>query len=168
MAAAVYRLLIVALLLGGVGMESQQSDTRPGQVRAEPIALTSSSPEASFIVRADTLASSPTVLALNFTRVVNPARTSLQIFVYLSYRTGEKPSAAPVRILLGNTSLYPADRPGGFRLRVSDAFGKLKAANATDARLVIEMERIHPAEPWSQVEVTVAPPQWRSKDANIG
>jgi hypothetical protein len=66
-------------------------------------------------------------------------------------------------MLVGNASLYPADRPGGFRLRASAAFAKLKAAKATDLRLVVELKRIHPAQPWTQVEVTVAPPQWRDE-----
>ena len=154
--------LVGTLFLGGVcGAHSERPESR--QEQAGPVKLTDSHPGASFEVSADVLGSSPTVVALSFTRVVNPARTAFAIFVYLSYRPAEAADAAPLRILLGNGTLYPVDRPGGFRLRVSAAFGKLKAAKATDVRLVLEMKRIHPAEPWSHVEVTAAPPQWRSE-----
>lgn len=153
--------LVGSLFLGGVCAQGKRPES--GQEQAASIELTNSHPKSSFAVSADVLARSPSVVALSFTRVVNPARTAFAIFVYLSYRPPEAVDAAPLKILVGNGSLYPADRPGGFLLRVSAAFGKLKAAKATDVRLVLEMRRIHPAEPWFQVEVTAAPPQWRSQ-----
>jgi hypothetical protein len=161
--AAIVRGLLVGSLVFGASVELSAS-----QVQAESVELTNGRTEGSFAVSPDTLASSPPVLALSFPRVVNPANTPFVVFVYLTYRPGEAPDAAPRKILLGNGSLYPADRPGGFRLRASAAFAKLKAAKANDVRLVLEMKRLHPAEPWSQVEVTVAPPQWRSLDSKSG
>jgi hypothetical protein len=156
-AAIVRGLLVGSLVFGG------SVDLSASQVQAESVELTNSQTQGSFAVSPDTLASSPPVLALSFTRVVNPANTPFVVFVYLTYRPGGAPRAAPRKILLGNGSLYPADRPGGFRLRTSGPFAKLKAAKATDVRLVLEMKRLHPAEPWSQVEVTVGPPRWRSE-----
>jgi hypothetical protein len=163
MVIAIHGLLAGALLFGAPFARVQMTNRAQDQVPVAPAALTNSRPEASFAVSPETVAGSPPVLALSFTRVVNPAQTQLQIFVYLSYLPAERREGAPVRIPLGNVTLYPADRPGGFVLRASDALGKLKAAKATDVRLVLEMKRIHPAEPWSQVEVTVAPPQWRTE-----
>jgi hypothetical protein len=168
MMAVVRGLLAGALLFVGVWTEGQPADSDESQVQAEQVELTNSRPTASFTVSADTLVSSPPVLALSFPRVVNPANTPFAVFVYFSYRPGEKAGTALVRILLGNGSLYPADRPGGFRLRASAAFAKLKAAKATDVRLVVELERLHPAEPWTQVEVTVAAPQWRGENTAQG
>jgi len=157
-------LLAGALLLAGSARtEGQRVDPSASQVRPEPVELTNSQTKGSFALSPNTLASAPPVLGLSFTRVVNPANTPFVVCVYFSYRPGETAGTARRRILLGNGSLYPADRPGGFRLRASAAFAKLKAAKATDVRLALEMERLHPAEPWSQVEVTVAPPQWRSE-----
>jgi hypothetical protein len=166
-AAIVSGLLAGALLFGGSARtEGQRVDPIVSQVRPEPVELTNSQTKGSFAVSPDTLVSAPPVLALSFTRVVNPANTPFVVFVYLSYRPAETEGTASRRILLGNGSLYPADRPGGFRLRASAAFAKLKAAKATDVRLMLEMKRLRPAEPWSQVEVTVAPPQWLSEGGN--
>ena len=167
--AIVRRLLAGSLfLLGIVSTEARRVDPSARQGLPEQVMLTNRQTEGSFAVSPDTLASAPPVLALSFIRVVNPANTPFVVFVYLSYRPVETGSNAPRRILLGNGSLYPADRPGGLRLRASAAFAKLKTARATDVRLVLEMKRLRPAEPWSEVEVTVAPPQWRSEGGNTG
>ena len=168
MVAVVHGLLAMALLFGAIRDKGQQANAGGGQAQTETVDLTNKHPEVSFAVSPDTLADSPHVLALSFTRVINPAGIPFVIFVYLSYRPAEKPGKAPIRILLGNGSLFPADRPGGFRLRTSNAFAKLKADKATDVRLVLEMKRLHPSQPWSQVEVTVASPQWRSENTVQG
>lgn len=166
MVIAVHRLLAGALLFGAIFVVVQETSRAQNQVPEAQAALTNSRPETSFAVSPETVASSPPMLALSFSRVVNPAQTALQIFVYLSYVSAEKRESPPLRIPLGNVTLYPADRPGGFVVRASGALGKLRAAKATDVRLVLEMKRIHPAEPWSQVEVTVAPPQWRTENTS--
>jgi len=165
--AAIVRLLPVGVLLfaGSSGTEGHSVDRRASQVRPEPVELTNNQTTGSFAVSPDTLRSAPPVLALSFPRVVNPANTPFVILAHLSYRGGEGKDTAPLRIPLGNGSLYPADRPGGLRLRTSAAFAKLKAAKATDVRLVLEIKRLRPAEPWSQVEITVAPPEWRSENS---
>jgi hypothetical protein len=162
--AIIHGFLAVVLLFGSAC--TREWRLVPGQDQAEKraVELTSSHPEATFAVSQDTLTSSPAVLALSFTRVVNPNKTPFLIFVYLSYRPGEKTDILHRRILLGNGSLYPPELPGGFRLRVSAAFAKLKAEKATDVQLVLEMKRIHPGESWSQLKVTVAPPQWRGEN----
>jgi hypothetical protein len=166
MAAVVRGLLIGALFFGGSGRtEGQGALLSASQARAEAVELTNNQTTGSFAVSADTLASAPPVVALGFPRVINPANTPFVISVYLSYRPGEGKGEAPLRILLGNGSLYPADRPGGFRLRTSAAFRKLKAAKARDVRLLLEMKRLRPAEPWSQVEITVRPPEWRGENS---
>ncbi|MGC2530355.1 MAG: hypothetical protein WA639_21620 [Candidatus Acidiferrum sp.] len=163
-AAVVRGLLIGALFFGGSG-RTEGAFPSASQVRAEAVELTNNRTTGSFAVPADTLASAPPVVALVFPRVINPANTPFVICVYLSYRPGEGKVEAPLRILLGNGTLYPADRPGGFRLRTSAAFRKLKAAKARDVRLLLEMKRLRPTEPWSQVEITVRPPEWRGENS---
>lgn len=166
MAAVVGGLLVGALCLGGSARtEGQGALPNTSQVGVEAVELTNNHTTDSFAVSANTIASAPPVVALGFPRVVNSANTPFVISVYLSYRPGEGRGEAPLRILLGNGSLYPADRPSGFRLRTSAAFRKLKAARATDVRLVLEMKRLRPAEPWSQVEITVRPPEWRDENS---
>jgi len=162
MAAASLAFLVGVLLFGGPNAGEQNPD--PGRIDAKSngVILTSTRPEGSFPVAAAILASSPPLLALHFTEVTNPSQTPFQIFASLSYKPAGQTEA--VKILLGNAALYPPDRPGGFVLRTSSAFRKLKASEPTNVRLVLEMKRIHPQTPWSAVEVTVAPPEWRNEN----
>jgi len=165
MKAAVHGLLIGALLFVGAHAREPGSDTGQEKRQTTGVILTNTRPEASFPVPAATVASSPPVLALHFTQVTNPAGTPFQIFVLLSYQPPDKSAAGPVRILLGNVALFPPDRPGGFVMRASSAFRELNAAKAKDVRLVLEMKRTHPRTPWSPVEVTVMPPEWRTENS---
>ena len=158
-----------ALLLGGASARGQSVYGEAPKPSAQPtkVVLTNDHPEGVFIIAPEVLAARPPVLALTFTRVVNPAKTSVQMLVYLSYRpgAGAKSPAAPVKIPLGNVGLYPPDRPAGFLLRASAAFAKIQAASekASDVRLQLEMKRIHADKPWTPIEVTVAPPEWRDE-----
>jgi hypothetical protein len=162
MTAVVRALLIGALLFGGELAGGRSPSSGQGETPANSVVLTNTRPQASFPLSAATLATAPRVLALHFTRVTNPAGTPFEIFVYLSYEPPQQGSAsAPARIPLGDMSLYPPDRPGGFVVRASNAFRKLNATKATRVRLVLEMQRLHPGSPWSQIELTVAPPEWR-------
>ena len=164
MTAPIHELLIGVMLLGGLRAGEQSPDAGQEGTQANGVILTNTRPEASFPVPAATLASSPPVLALHFTQVTNPSGTPFQIFVSLSYQPAQQGATGPVRILLGNGALYPPNLPGGFVMRASSAFRKLKAAKATDVRLVLEMKRLHPQTPWSPTEVTVAPPEWRNEN----
>ena len=166
MTRAVHELLIGALLLGGARAGGQGPDSDQNQRRGVPtgVTLTSDRPTGYFPLDAERLASAPPILALRITRVVNPGLTPFEIFVYLSYPPGDGRREAE-RILIGNFGLYPPDRPAGFLLRASTAFRKLKTTGSkpTEVRLLLEMRRIHPKEPWTTVEVDVAPPEWRDK-----
>ena len=177
MTLAVRGLLLWALLLGGASARRQGSDSRaPSQAAptqstrpAQPtqVVLTNEHAEGSFPIAPEILASPPPVLALSIPLVINPEKTPFQVFVYLSYQPGlgAKHRVEPVKILLGNVGLYPPDRPGGFLLRASTAFAKLNTASPQPAevRLLLQMKRIHPTKPWTQVEVTVAPPKWEAE-----
>jgi hypothetical protein len=168
MTLAVRALLIWALLLGGAHSREQS----PGFDQKPPaptrVTLTDDHPEGFFLIPPEILSSPPPVLALNMTQVVNPAETPFQVFVYLSCRPGSGAArqSKAVKLLVGNVGLFPPDRPARFLLRASTAFRKLKATNPNpaDVRLLLEMKRIHETKPWTRVEVTVAPPEWRRED----
>jgi len=166
MSATAHVCLVAALLYAGLCGAGQRTEYTHGQEEAAQVVLTNSHPEVSFDISPDVVTTSPPVLALSFPRVVNPSNTAFQIFVYFSYRPAQKGSGAPLRILIGNGSLYPADHPGGLVLRASNAFSALRADRATDVRLVLEMQPLHRALPWPPVEVTVAAPQWRQENRN--
>lgn len=165
MTLAVHGLLLSALLLGSVQPpgpspgDGSQRPARPASVR-----LTNDHPTGYFILDPETIASAPPVVAISLTRVVNPGGTPFQLFVYFIYESGAGEKGR-TRIPIGNFSLYPLDRPGGARLRASNAFRQLKVARPkpTDVRLMLELKRIHENRPWTQVEVTVAAPEWRAE-----
>ncbi len=166
MTRAIHGVLIGVLLLGSVraGGRGGDDDQNPRRGVPAPVTLTNDRPAGNFPLDAQTLASAPPFLALRITKVVNPGRTPLQIFVYLSYPPGAG-RTEPERILIGNFGLFPADRPGRFLLRASTAFHKLKTMSSKPSavRLLLEMKRLHPKEPWTPIEVVVAPPEWGDK-----
>lgn len=159
----VWILLFCASPDGGQGRDAGER-RRPTK---EPLTLTNDHPAGSFSLSPATLSSAPSILRVSITRVRNPARTPFEIYVYLT-AAEVKNRCQPKKVLVGNFSLYPPDHPGGFLLSTSTAFHKLEAAGtlspASDVRLLIQMKRIHEAKPWTPVEVTVAPPEWRGDE----
>ena len=130
---------------------------------SSPLTLTDKLPAASFSLPPDVVASAPAILALSITKVENPGRIGINVFVYLSFPQGSEGQ----KILIGNVSLYPSDHPAGFLLRSSTAFQQMKARSATSKSskvdLLIEMSRANEREPWKPVKLVVAPPEWRKE-----
>jgi hypothetical protein len=126
-----------------------------------PIVLSNEKPAGSFPVSAATVTSAPAAVDISVTRVSNPDETALGFYVYLEASAVDN-QAAP-RVLVGNFSLYPADRPAGFMLPVAGALDNLKGQSRSmkGVRLILEMRRLHGDAPWKEVEVTIAPPHWR-------
>jgi hypothetical protein len=132
---------------------------------AATVTLTNEHPSNSFPVEVNALSRDTEVLEVTITKVVNASRTPVEIFVYLSH-TG-KGKSEPERILVGNFSLYPADKPGTFLLNPSSAVRKLseeRPSEDNDVRLVFEMKRLDETRPWTPVEVTIAQPKWRTRE----
>jgi len=152
--------LLVAVLFFGGTRYAVCGEQQPGP--AASVTLTSDHPAGSFAIDAETLKDAPPILTMRVTQVVNPGRMAFQVFVYLTYRSG---AGRDKQIPIGNVGLYPADRPAAFALRASNAFAQLKAASstATDVRVQVEMRRLHEAEPWTAVAVTVAQPEWKAE-----
>ena len=126
-----------------------------------PVVLTDAKPTGSFPVSAATVNAPPSAVDISVTGVHNPGETALGIYVYLEGSSAGKP-AAP-RVLIGNFSLYPSDRPAGFVLPVAGAFDNLKGQSRAvkGVRLALEIRRLRADASWKDVEVTVAPPHWR-------
>jgi hypothetical protein len=162
--AVVHACLVAVLLYAGLSGPGQHTAAADSQEQAAQVVLSNGHPESSFAIAPDVLTGSRPLLALSFPRVVNPSNTGFQIWVYFSYRRALAASSAPLRILVGNGSLFPADRPGGLVLRASKAFTLLRTDQATDVRLVLELKPINDAQSWPPMEVTVAAPQWRQEN----
>jgi hypothetical protein len=152
---AVHALLALVLLCSSLARNGE-APTRDNGPAAEPLTLSNEHPSGSFPVSREILASDPTRLAIELTRVVNVAGMPVSFFVYLS-----DPKHRDRRKLVGNFALYPPDRPGKFLLNPSEALHLYKVqTSSADAQLIIEMKRLHESQPWRPIEVTVAPPGW--------
>jgi hypothetical protein len=140
---------------------------QPAQEEMASITLTKERPVNTFPISPQTLAAAPKILEVTVSKVVNPEKSQVAIFVYLS-RTGEKKGIEDEKIPLGNFSLYPPDRPGKFLLQTSGAFDNLSATvadpKAPEVRLALEMKSLDATKSSAAVEVTLAPPQWRSDE----
>ena len=128
---------------------------------SEGVTLTNERPTGSFLLQRDLLKRPPAILEVSLTKVVNPGAKPINIFVYFSAdKKGESR-----KIEVGNFSLYPADRPAKFMLDAAPPFRKLaetKDAAAKEWRVVFELER-PTGQATSQIEVTIAPPNWKSE-----
>jgi hypothetical protein len=168
MKAAVSALLIGLLFLSPASAW-RRIPVDAGQKTGQPasVTLTNTDPVGYFPIDPQTLAAAPPVLEIRVTKVVNPAKTSIQLLVYLFYQPGTG-RAGPEKILIGDVGFYPPDRSAGFALSTSKAFDQLRATHAkpTNVRLLVELKRIHEPAPWTTVAATVAPPEWTSKPGN--
>src|SRR5688572_5105085 len=81
--------------------ESQPTPT-PTQ---ETVKLTSENPSDAFSIKSDLLKDPPEILEVTVTKVVNPAASAVNIFVYVSPRSDKSQAE---RVEVGNFSLYPA------------------------------------------------------------
>jgi len=144
-------ILIGTISSGGAAQEARQ-----------PVTLTARQTSASFAVPPDVLVHTPATLFIAIRKVVNPEKIPFQILVYLE--RNEKDT--PTRVLVGNFSLYPPDKPGGFRLSMPDPFRKLgdiPGSKGSNTTLVIDMRRMHETDRWNSLEVTIAPPKWQGQ-----
>jgi hypothetical protein len=155
--------LVCALLLCVIARVGSVAAGRQAEEARKSVVLTSLQLLGAFPVTPEILVSKPPVLFVSIAKVVNPERIGLEIFVYLSRAT--KDDVKGQRILVGNFSLYPPDKPGGFQLSTADAFRKLKTGKSErgEVNVVVEMRRMHETGHLTPIEVTVSAPEWRSK-----
>ena len=165
-------LMIWALCFSGTNCGSakvQSPQTQEPKTENQPtlpsVTLTPEHASDSFAIAASVLSSDAEVLEVSITKVVNPSRTPVVFFVYLA-SSGEG-KIEPEKFLIGNFSLYPADRPGTFLLNPTSAVHKFSAkrpSRKADARLVFEMKRVDETRAWTSIEVTIEQPKWRAAE----
>jgi hypothetical protein len=155
-------LLICCTRSAGQAMSGQAKPEQP-----PALTLTNVRPVGYFLLAPETIATAPPVLAVKVTKVVNPDKTPFQLFVYLSCDSASGTNERQ-RLLIGNFGFFPSDKPGGHLLRASGAFHQLKttSCNSRDVRLLFEMKRLYEANPWTTVELTIAPPEWKPEPTN--
>ena len=168
-------LMIWSLPLLGISCGSasvQEPATAQPATKSEPspsptpalqtITLTNEHPTGSFPLPPDILKDSRGILEVSVTKVVNPTRKSVSVFVYLA-PPDEK--ATSQRVEVGNFSLYPADRPAKFLLAGGVALQKLSPPRTAvkDWRVVFELDK-QTKQDSSSLELTIASPNWKSQE----
>jgi len=133
------------------------------------VTLTEIQPAARIQLPAAIRAAPAPILEIPLVRISNPQEMSFSIFVSLEWSRPAQRAAGKEKILLGNFTVYPPDRPGNYILRASTTFEKLKALGADLGRdqivVALEMKRTNPNQPWSPVEVEIGPLRWRSDNS---
>jgi len=161
------RWLVCVLLL--VAVAAPQTPT--AESSAEPtlnfVILSDQHALGYFPVAPEIVASKPAALFVSITKVVNPKQTPLELFVYLSHLQpgAKKDDVHGQRVLVGKFVLYPPDKPTRFQLSSADAFRKLEGGRAAtgEIQLLVEMRRVRESDPWTPLELTLAPPEWRGQ-----
>ena len=128
----------------------------------ETVTLTNEHPTGSFPLPPNILKDSPFVLEVSVTKVVNPTKKSVSVFVYLSPPDVKDESQ---RVEVGNFSLYPADRPAKFMVPVGTALQKVSPPRTAlkDWRVVFELDKQTKQES-SSLELTIASPTWKTAE----
>jgi hypothetical protein len=133
------------------------------------VTLTEIQPVARIPLPAAIRAAPAPILEIPLARISNPQEMSFSIFVSLEWSRTAQGAARKEKILLGNFTVYPPDRPGNYILRASTTFEKLKALGADLVRdqivVALEMKRTNPNQPWSPVQVEIGPLRWRTDNS---
>ncbi len=173
------KLFLAALILSGLqifGLSCGTANTQQPQATPTPesgvpqvvegsVTLTSEHPTGSFAVYPD-LTNPPTLLEASVTKVVNPGSKPVTVSVYLT-PTNEKVEK-PVKLAVGNFSLYPVDRPAKFMLNPVPAWRKAaetkRLSDVKEWFVIFELKQ-EPDRGSAPLEVTIGQPHWkRDKD----
>jgi hypothetical protein len=162
------RCVVCVLLLVAVAAPQTPTAENSAEPTLNFVILSDQHPLEHFPVAPEIVASKPAALFVSITKVVNPKQTPIEIFTYLAQvqKPGAKGEGAHgLKILVGKFVLYPPDRPARFQLNSADAFRKLEGSRAAtgEIQLLVEMRRVRESDPWTPVELTLAPPEWRGQ-----
>lgn len=133
------------------------------------VTLSETQPVARIQLPANIRAAPAPIVEVPIVSISNAQGMSFSIFAYLEWARSASGSSTRERVLLGNFTVYPPDQAGSYMLRASTAFEKLKAMGADTGRdqvvVLVEMKRTNPKQPWSSVQVVIAPLRWRSENS---
>lgn len=147
-----------------IGMDSFVSFD--GHVSAEQtpnVHLTHSQPRAVVAVPEAVRRHTPSLLLLPVTQIDNETLTPVSVYAYLTWSdpTGDRPA----RLLLGQVSLFPANQPGTFTIRLSQEFQNLlerpPAFPDSSPSLELELRPIQ-SQTLPPMDLTIGPIEWRT------
>lgn len=106
----------------------------------------------------------PSLLILPITHITNESLAPISVYAYLTW-SDPAGGEGLARLLLGQISVFPANRPGTFTIRLPQEFQDLlKRSPDIQQRspsLVLELRPIHD-QPLPTMELTVGPVEWRT------
>ena len=145
---------------GSAKVQGPQHVVKPAATPAPVmIKLTAEEPNGGFAIEANTIPPTADVLEIPILTVVNPTQIPLSVYVYLNVNEGKNEREAE-RIQLGSFSIYPPDRPGKFLLSPPEPLRKLLPSAKLE--MTFALKRVDESKTWSNVEVEIGRPTWRS------
>lgn len=128
--------------------------------------LTHTQPRAVMAVPDAVLQRAPSLLILPVTQINNEALTPVSVYAYLTW-SDPKGGHRPARLLLGQISVFPANQPGTFTIRLSQEFQELLKRSPDFQQLspllVLELRPIH-SQALPAMDLTIGPVEWRTAD----
>ena len=128
--------------------------------------LTHSQPRAAMAVADGVLQRAPSLLVLPVTQITNETLTPVSVYAYLTW-TDPKQGNRPARLLLGQISIFPANQPGTFTIRLSQEFQELLKQHPEfhqlSPLLVLELRPIH-SQALPPMDLTIGPVEWRTAE----
>jgi hypothetical protein len=159
--------IVVVLAMSGVAWVAppqSRSEDLPGRLQ-----LTDQAPRASASVPLAIVRASPPLVTITVEKIDNPSKVQVAILVSLRWAPVDEASRGAGRTDIGTLSLFPADQPGTFTLRTSDAFTQLRETGvALEAlRVFLDIELLA-ADPRRRapgpLAVVIAEPAWMMRE----
>lgn len=128
--------------------------------------LTHAQPRAVMAVPDAVLQRAPSLLILPVTQINNESLTPVSVYAYLTW-SDPKHGNRPARLLLGQISIFPANQPGTFTIRLSQEFQELLKQSPDFQQLspllVLELRPIH-SQTLPAMDLTIGPVEWRTAE----
>lgn len=105
------------------------------------------------------------LLILPIMQITNETLTPVSVHAYLAWN--DEVSDRPARLLLGQISIFPANQPGTFMIRLPQEFRDLlqhfSDLQQRSLSLVLELRTLH-NEALPPMHLTIGPVQWRTAE----
>ena len=128
------------------------------------IHLTHTQPRAAMAVSPAVLQRA-SLLILPVTQITNETLTPVSVHAYLTW--SDLTGHGPAQLLLGQISLYPANQPGTFTIRLPQEFQDLLKQSPDfqqrSPSLVLELHLLH-NQALPPMDLTIGPVQWRNAE----
>jgi hypothetical protein len=128
--------------------------------------LTHTQPRAVMAVPDAVLQRAPSLLLLPVTQINNETLMPVSLYAYLTW-SDSKGGHRLERLLLGQISIFPANQPGTFTIRLSQEFQELLKRSPEfrefSPSLVLELRPIH-TQALPPMELTIGPIEWRTAE----